>query len=46
MIIAKQLVLFGTDVLERAVSVTKTEGTVPADFLGLQVATWEMACLP
>lgn len=45
-IIVKQLVLFGIDVLERAASVMKREGIVPVDFLGLQVATWEIACLP
>lgn len=45
MIIVKQLVLFGIDLLKKAASVMKIEGTVPADFFGLQVATWEIACL-
>lgn len=46
MIIVKQLVLFRTDLLERAACVMKIEGTVPINSFGLQVATWVTpACL-
>lgn len=46
MIIVKQLVLFGTDLLKRVASAVKIKGTVPVDFFGLQVATRVMARLP